>query len=158
MAKQRARKTSKKSRPKPSGSVSLKGKLPEYKKLACWQLRKLGYTVEQTAQIMELGTTTVKLYDKEVDECYAEMPSVRLAIDKMMTMVPRALGVYNKALEADDLRLAKDAAKDILTTFKVLTDRIAVEKADALRTDEELVAEAERIIAQRREAVSENQQ
>ena len=158
MATTRARKTLRRVKPIPSDPVQLQDKLPEYRKLACWQLRKLGYTVEQTAQIMELGTTTVKLYDKEVDECYAEMPSVRIAIDKMMTMVPRALGVYNRALEAPDLRIAKDAAKDILTTFKVLTDRIAVEKADALRTDEELVAEAERIIAQRREAVSEDQQ
>lgn len=120
-----------------------------YKQLSAWQLRRLGYSLAQTAQILNVGITTVKRWDKKVDEDLASMPAVRLAVDAYKTKIPKALEVYDKALECDDIRVAKDAAKDILTTFNVNVDRKEFRRPndDARKSDDELIAEAERILA-----------
>jgi hypothetical protein len=131
-----------------SEKVSAKDKPLEDKQLWAWQLRRRGYTVEQTAQILSIGTTTVKRWDKAVDEKMSEMPAIRLAIDAFQAKVPKALSVYDKALNSDDIRVAKDAAKDILTTFHVAIDRKEIDvKDDRKQPDNDLVAEAERILA-----------
>ena len=126
----------------------------DYKQLSTWQLRRLGYTIEQTAQIMSIGTTTVKRWDMEVDKYMTELPAVRLAIDYVKTMIPSALAAYDRALKGSDIRLAKDTAKDILGTFSIIQDKQYVVPDDRAVTDNELVEEAERILAQHRDKVA----
>jgi hypothetical protein len=135
-------------------SVGFKEHDIDYKKLSAWQLRKLGYTIEQTAQILEIGTTTVSVWDKEVDKYFEDLPAVRLAIDHVKTMIPKALGVYETSLRSDDERLAKETAKDILGTFSIISDKKEFIIDDKGKDDKDLVEEAERIIVQRRQTIA----
>ena len=67
----------------------------------------------------------------------------------MTAKIPACLEVYDLCLKARgwDLKLAKDAAKDILISTKALKDRQTVETTDdSANTDTDLIAEAERII------------
>ena len=117
-------------------------------RLTAWQLRRLGYSVEQVAQVLECSVTTVKRWDKGVRDKFAELPTARIAIDRIQSLIPKALKAYDEALGCEDMRLRKETAKDILSNFKIITDRIEIERDDRNRTDDELIAEAERIIAQ----------
>ena len=118
-------------------------------KLTAWQLRQLGYGVEQVAQALEVSEGTVRRWDKQVKEKFAELPTNRIAIDIMQSLVPKAIGVYAKALDGTDMRIAKEAAKDILTNFKILIDRIVVEdNADLTVPDKQLIAESGKIVAE----------
>ena len=142
------RKATKSPTKKTSKTAQRVDKLPTYKELAAWQLRHLGYTIEQTAQMLQIGTTAVKDYDRKMSAVFAEMPAIQLAIDTMRTMIPRAVEVYREALHSCDQKLAKDTAKDILISHKVLIDRHEVLNTDdAKRPDAALIAEAERLLA-----------
>lgn len=129
---------------------------PAYKKLSAWQLRKLGYTIEQTAQILQVGTNTVTVWDREVSKYFEDLPAVRLAIDHVKTMIPEALAVYAKTLRGGDERLAKETAKDILGTFSIISDKKEFLIDDKNKNDNDLIEEAERFIAQRRQTVTDN--
>jgi hypothetical protein len=120
----------------------------DYKKLGAWQLRKLGYTIEQTAQALGVGVTTVKRWDKVVEKYFEDLPAIRLAMDAMQTLIPKAFRVYQDALGSKDERLAKETAKDVLISHKVLIDRQEKVQVvdDSTKSDSELVAEAERIL------------
>jgi hypothetical protein len=137
-------------------SVQQKSCQIDYKKLSAWQLRRLGYTVEQTAQILEVGTTTVSVWDKEVDKYFQELPAVRLAVDYVKTMIPSALAVYERTLKGPDIRLAKETAKDILNTFSIISDKKEFVIDDKRKDDNDLIAEAERYIAQRQQQIVTN--
>jgi len=128
--------------------------IPEYMQYACWQLRRLGYSIQATAQALNLSPTTIKKYDMIVDKFFGDLPAVRLMIDAVATKIPRAVAVYDKCLDlidspdAQSKRLARDTARDILISTKVLQDRQTVElPKDADADDSELVAEAERYLA-----------
>ena len=122
------------------------------KKLSAWQLRAIGYTIEQTAQILNVSMGTVKNWDGLVKKCFEGMPAVRAAIDRMQTWIPKAMDKVEKSMDQDeDAKLAYQAAKDILTSMAVMTERMIVGD-DRKRDDTQLVAEAERIIAKIHEA------
>jgi hypothetical protein len=114
--------------------------------LAAWQLRHLGYTIEQTAQILQLGTTTVKDYERKVSGYYAELPAVEVAIDALKTMIPKAVGVIWDAMNSQDLRLAKETATELLKSQRIITDRREIDLNDKRVPTDELISEIERII------------
>jgi hypothetical protein len=118
-------------------------------KVTAWQLRRLGYPLKQVAQILDVGISTITRWDRLVRKEFDELPTARIAIDTIQSLIPKALKAYDNALTCDDPRLRKEAAKDILSNFKILTDRVKLETDDDQdRSDDELIAEAERIIAQ----------
>jgi hypothetical protein len=125
-------------------------------KLTAWQLRQLGYTVEQVAQILEVGASTVSRWDGAVRKQFADLPTARIAKDRLQSLIPKALRAYDEALGCDDMRVRKDAAKDILNNFRVITERKETVD-DRSRTDDELISEAERIIAGAKREVGANQ-
>ena len=107
---------------------------------------------------MERSIGTIKRWDKEVRGEIAELPTARLAIDRIQGLIPKALRAYEAALSSTtDIRVRKDAAKDILNNFKVLTDRLEIVADDREQPDSKLVAEAERLIAQAKGTVGAGQ-
>ncbi len=117
-------------------------------KVTVWQLRRLGWTIEQVGQMLGVSTRTITRWDKVVRKEFADLPSTRIAIDAIQGLIPKAYQAYHDALTCDDNRLRKEAAKDILTHFKVLTDKPEEGNEDRNRSDGQLIAEAERVIAQ----------
>lgn len=117
--------------------------------IAAWQYRRLGWPIETTSQMLGISTATVKRYDKTVQDEFAEMPAVRASIDALKIMVPKAVRVYSKVMEKmgteQDRRTALAGAKDILNNFKIITEKL--EDDDISKSDDDLIAEAERIIA-----------
>lgn len=118
------------------------------RKLTCWQLRKLGYTIEQVAQILCIGESTVFRWDKQCDGAFADLPSVQIGIDRLQSLIPKSIKVYEECLSVDDARVRRETARDILNNFRVLTDRKEVTiPSDGNTATDQLIAEAQRIIA-----------
>lgn len=121
-----------------------------HEKLTAWQLRRLGWGIHQVSQMLEVSVTTITRWDAQVKKEFADLPTTRIATDAIQGLIPKAYRAYEAALSCSDMRVRKDAAKDILNNFKVLTDRFQIEKTDGdpNKSDDDLIAEAERIIAQ----------
>lgn len=130
-----------------------------HQQVAAWQLLSLGYTAGVVAQMMDVDRTTVEAWKRKIRVEMAEMPTVRAAIDRTMTMVPKALAVADKAMDGIDIHLpgyravAYAAAKDVLTANRIFTDRMVVSD-DRNKPDSDLVAEAERIMAQAKQRLT----
>lgn len=130
-------------------NLALGDRLPDYNKLAAWQLKKLGYTYHQVATTIGCSIATIQNWCAEVDECYADMPAVRLMIDRVQTAGPKALQVLIDTLDSPDKRLRYDAATKILISLDVIKDRRTEQVViDGDISDAELVAKVERIFAQ----------
>ncbi len=144
----------KKAAPKPTKSDNPKKTITlTQKQVAAWQLLTCGYTSEVVGQMVGVHPVTVREWKQKIVREMADMPTVRAAIDRTMTMIPKALSVVDKAMDGIDKKVpgarpvAYQAAKDVLTANRIFTDRMAVSD-DRNKPDSELVAEAERIMAQ----------
>ncbi len=124
-----------------------------HEQVAAWQLLTCGYSSEVVGQMLGVSAVTVRQWKMKIVKEFAEMPSIRAAIDRTMTMVPKALGVVDKAMDGIDIPLpgyravAYAAAKDVLTANRIFADRMILTD-DRTKSDSELVAEANRIMAE----------
>ncbi len=133
----------------------------DHQQVAAWQLLTCGYSSESVGAMLGVNPATIRKWKQKIVKEFAEMPSIRAAIDATMTMVPKALRVVDKALDGIDSKekgyrpVAYQAAKDILTANRIFTDRIAMTD-DRAKPDHELVVEAERIMAQAKKQLTDD--
>ncbi len=124
-----------------------------HEQVAAWQLLTCGYTSPMVAQMLGVSAVTVRQWKQKIVKEFAEMPSIRAAIDRTMTMVPKALGVVDRAMDGIDIPLpgyravAYAAAKDVLTANRIFADRMILTD-DRTKSDSELMAEANRIMSE----------
>ena len=120
--------------------------------LACYQLRRTGWTIKQVAQELDISVSTVVRWDDVVSDQLASLPSTQIAKDHLQTMVPQCIKIFQEALDfpaidANAMRLKTEIANKILNSAGAITDRKNVVLVDDTNaTDDELISEANRII------------
>ena len=126
------------------------------RKRRVYLLHQLGWSYRQISQAYDICTKTVerwiKVVEKKPDWLIEEMPSLRLAKDRMEAMIPDAVSIYEDRIGDPEHPEAFAAATGLMRTYKILRDRKELEVVDddGNISDEQLVAEAERIIASRK--------
>lgn len=118
-------------------------------------LYRLGWTQPQIAQVFGKSTPTICRWVKAVTESgdydISGLPSERMAIDRLMSMIPDALNRYHNTILHDERR-GLDAARDVLRTFNVVRDKVEIAQTDLTHVpDSELIADIERLLAQGKE-------
>lgn len=128
--------------------VKLDAPEPNLKQQTVLQLLVLGYSQRQVSSVCNLSMSTVKQIKTIFGAYVTETPVVRASVDRVQTLIPKAIDVYENLLYSEKETVALSAARDILITHRVLIERkeLAHSDVDDLPTDR-LVAEAERIIA-----------
>lgn len=118
------------------------------KQLSAYQMLQTGWTQQQVAQSFGVDRVTVYRWTKDIENHIATLPSIQAAKDRLQTMIPRCVDVFDDILSGIDKRLASEIASKILNSNAVVTDRKNVVLVDDTNaTDDELISEAERLIA-----------
>lgn len=115
------------------------------KKLQVICLRQVGWSIAQVAQACDISPRTVSDWSDELKDYFSELPAMQAAKDAIQCLIPRAVAVYEQSLNSTNKVLARDTAKDILISNKVIADRKVIEDEREHSTDQ-LVSEAERIL------------
>ena len=124
-----------------------------YEQVSAWQLLTCGYSSFEVGQMLNVHPSTVRRWKQGIVKEMAGMPSIKAAIDRTMTLVPKALSVVDRAMDGLDLRIpgaravAYAAAKDVLTANRIFSDRMILTD-DRAKTDAALMAEADKIMAE----------
>jgi hypothetical protein len=109
-------------------------------------LRKLGWSIPQTAQACDVSEWTVSKWSEELKDYFADLPAIQAAKDALQALIPAAVRVYKQNLNVTYSQLAYNVAMDLLISNKVITDRKVIEDEREQSTGK-LVDEAERILA-----------
>ena len=122
----------------PENHHSDKVPTPETLQIVC--LRKLGWTVQQVAQMCHVSERAVYRRCEELSDYFADMPTIQAAKDAIQCLIPKSVKVYEKSLDAVNVRgvptlLAADVATKILISNKVTTDRKVIEDEREQPTD-----------------------
>ena len=124
------------------------------KKIAAWQLHSVGYTYAQVADMMCVHERTIASWCREMEgNVTSALPSVKLALDRVNTMLPKALKVYEDILDATGedhamLSAKRQAARDLLISNKVIRDHRTIELQTDVKelSQEELIAKTEALL------------
>lgn len=119
--------------------------------ISAFTLHRLGWTQPQIGQAFNKSAPTVSRWIKAVRESgeydISGLPSERIALDRLMSMIPDALNRYHNTILHDEKR-GLDAARDVLKTFNIVKDKYEVQHGDLTDVpDTELIADIERLLA-----------
>lgn len=129
------------------------GSLAEKRKTA-YILGQLGYSQRAIAQTLQCSCGSVVAWQRAGREEIGELPIIQAAVDRLTCVIPNAANRLARLIHSRNERVALDAAKLILISSRVLVDRKTSEQeGDFDKPTSELIAEAQRLIAQRGETV-----
>ena len=103
-----------------------------------------GLTQAELAEIMGVSPKTIQVWLRSAELAVNEEKLIELSKKRVTAMLPKAIGVYDKALDQGQVKadfVGLSAAKDILKNKGVLQDKVEVEHTLKSMDDKDLMDE-----------------